>query len=112
MAFAVVVNPLIESWLASSRDNLRTSSSNAGWRPRLSKTSRTAGCIKLYTGEVRGGLRSSPQDLIDHVRGGVSGLQRQREHAATCRLDLFPPRNEVGPVGALDEHVGKDGRDE
>ena len=52
-------------------------------------------------------LRAAPENLLYHVGGGITGFQGQREDPASGRFHFFTPRDEMGPVRALNQDVGQ-----
>src|SRR5260370_3833016 len=84
-----------------------------GWRSTLSNRSRTAGRIMRGTlGFCARGWRAFA-DFFQDFGSGVAGHDGRRDDAATGSFHFFAPDDLVaGPIAALDEHVGKQARDD
>ena len=52
------------------------------------------------------------KDLFQNAAGGVAGLKRHGEHLAAGGFHLFASGDEVRPIGAFDQDVGKHGGDQ
>src|SRR5712692_7884605 len=84
-----------------------------GWRSTLSNRSRTAGRIMRGTLGFCARGWCTFADFFQDFGGGVAGDHRSRDDASAGSFHFFAPDDlVVGPIAALDEHVGKQARDD
>ena len=105
-AFAGSVSP---ARLSSARRGASDSSasSSAGMTRHTAESSVTAGKSISESPGLRGVPRERA-DLFENCGRGISGFERDGNHFAAGRFHLFPAHDFArAPIGALDQHVGK-----